>query len=718
MQNSTFPETEDVERLLSLQHGDRGFFVVALYAFIECYLRKRYALSYDEARFGDLVNRLVEDIQSERYVPKTEYNCLNALPQDIYNANKVRHNYEQISVEEVRASIYLFAAFARTVGIYRVGELSALDRNLEDWKDRKSARELSRELEKAAARITELTAANRNLSGGVEELSRLRDTLAHLEAENDRISRELTGYRGRSEDRDKKNQELRKKNYEDGERVRKEMASLRAKIAELADAREYLDALSRVTVYTRTRLDFEKSLVRLTAEQEKVLSQIRLNRDFLVKGSAGTGKSLVLIKALEKALAERDGKLGIDPPETMVLLTYTKSLVAYTRYVSSLLNIDDPGELICTADSFMIARFHELVPGGTVTFAFDDDLLSAFVPPDGSGLSPKDLYAEAESFIWANMITEEEYVGKVIARTGMKKPIREDARKGVWDAIERAGSTLRERNRWTRSLAALCVIERSEMIPDASRVDYVFIDEAQDLPAVMLAALKRAARRSVILAGDSDQAIYQNGFSFRRAGIDIAGRSRVLRTNFRNSIQLHDFAERYRKTIPGMDGENGSDAFRYGVPPELTRSSTTGELYERLFQKLQLCLKYLSYDSENICIIAPTKDHLDHVAAELKERFDLPAAIIKDDSFRFEDKGVVRLSTMHSSKGLDFPVVLFLLDHRPRLATIYDDDAVERMTRNLVYVSITRAMEQLHVFTLESTGSKAILDLEEAFKEG
>ena len=59
-----------------------------------------------------------------------------------------------------------------------------------------------------------------------------------------------------------------------------------------------------MTVYTRTRLDFERSLVRLTAEQSKVLAQIKLNRDFLVKGSAGTGKSLVLIKALEKALAD------------------------------------------------------------------------------------------------------------------------------------------------------------------------------------------------------------------------------------------------------------------------------------------------------------------------------------------------------------------------------------------------------------------------------
>jgi len=715
MKNTDLPTTEDTERLLSLQNSDRGFFVLALYSFIEGYLRKRYGLQYEDARFSDLIELFIRDLNGSMYVSSENFGCLKDLSRNIANANKVRHNWQQLSIEELRASIYQFKRFAELSDFYSIGQLSTLDRNLDDWMNRKSNRDLRRELEDSAAAIRELSKTNKSLSLQVVEYDRLRDTLAHLEAANASISRELDDLKSRTSVKDKKYDELRKEKFAEQERVRKEIGALKEKGAELADARKYLEALSRVTVYTRTRLDFERTLLRLSVEQEKVLEQIRLGKDFLIKGSAGTGKSLVLIKALEKALSRRTESLGLEEQESVVLLTYTRSLVAYTRYISSLLKIGDPSDIILTADSFLIRKFRKIAPQGSVVFA-RDDVLSCFDHATDAGLSDKDLYAEAETFIWANMITEEEYVTRFVPRTGMKKPIRAEQRKLVWTAAALAAKRLEEAGTWTKSLAALRIVRSAADIADADRSDYVFIDEAQDLPAVEIAAIKKFARRSAILAGDADQSIYQSGFSWRRAGIDIAGRARILHTNFRNTVQLHEFAERYRKTIPGMDGENSSDAFRFGIPPEWSSAKTTEDLYEQILQKVQVCLKYLEYDPENICIIAPKADHLARLAAEVHARFDIPAAVIKDDQFRFEDRGVIRLSTMHSSKGLDFPVVLFLLDHRPHGLGPYDEETTDRMTRNLIYVSITRAMEQLHVFTLEDADAPAILDLVNAVK--
>jgi hypothetical protein len=59
------------------------------------------------------------------------------------------------------------------------------------------------------------------------------------------------------------------------------------------------------------------------------------------------------------------------------------------------------------------------------------------------------------------------------------------------------------------------------------------------------------------------------------------------------------------------------------------------------------------------------------------------------EEFSFRPAGRIRISTLHSSKGLDFPVVLLYLPclHRRKA---YDEQQTERLLRNLVCVGITR----------------------------
>ena len=80
------------------------------------------------------------------------------------------------------------------------------------------------------------------------------------------------------------------------------MQGLTSAASALSSASKYLETVGSLTSYTRTRLDFERDITRLTPEQQDVLDSISLTNDFLIKGGAGTGKTLVLIKALEKAV--------------------------------------------------------------------------------------------------------------------------------------------------------------------------------------------------------------------------------------------------------------------------------------------------------------------------------------------------------------------------------------------------------------------------------
>jgi superfamily I DNA/RNA helicase len=88
----------------------------------------------------------------------------------------------------------------------------------------------------------------------------------------------------------------------------------------------------------------------------------------------------------------------------------------------------------------------------------------------------------------------------------------------------------------------------------------------------------------------------------------------------------------------------------------------------------------------------------------LQERFERAALELEDlsrEEFSFDSTGRIRVSTLHSSKGLDFPVVLLYLPYLHRRKTC-DEEHTERLLRNLVYVGITRAMDNVNVFTLDS----------------
>ena len=451
-----------------------------------------------------------------------------------------------------------------------------------------------------------------------------------------------------------------------------------------------------------------------------MLRQITLAKDFLVKGSAGTGKTLVLLKAIEKAKGLASGDQGLlDLPDlagSVALLTYNNTLVRYDQYVGDILCGQNPADRVCTADSFLYEKLRLVDPD----FRVDYDLareLAAEHPVDG--LSERELATEVDGFIWGNDLTFAEYVEEGIERRGMKRPLNRQQRAAVWRSAEAMERAMRERKVLARCLAARVVALEAEARPEDAAmrsVDYTFIDEVQDLPVAVLRALRACTRKCAVLAGDADQSIYQAGFTFRRAGIDVGGLSKILRTNFRNTVQLHQAAERFRAACPGMDGENQPEAFRDGPPPELFMAPTSEGLREVLLQRVDLFLVRLGYDPENLCVVAPTDNDLKALKRALEER-GYAVSDIRDREFVFSTAGTIRLSTLHSVKGLDFPVVLLYL---PRLHLGdggHDEETAERLHRNLVYVALTRAMDHLNVFLPEETESAVLRDLGGCFGE-
>jgi DNA helicase IV len=165
-------------------------------------------------------------------------------------------------------------------------------------------------------------------------------------------------------------------------------------------------------------------------------------------------------------------------------------------------------------------------------------------------------------------------------------------------------------------------------------------------------------------------------------------------------VPIHDVTEAYRKLSGLEDEEAGATvAFREGPVPELYTAPTRQDLMRLLLRKASLFIERLGYDPENLAVLAPTKTDLAAIG-DMLGHAGYQHANIRDDDFSFKHEKTIRLSSLHSSKGLDFPVVLLFLPSLPP-RTEYDGKTGETLVRNLIYVAMSRAMDNLNVFTLE-----------------
>ena len=106
---------------------------------------------------------------------------------------------------------------------------------------------------------------------------------------------------------------------------------------------------------------------------------------------------------------------------------------------------------------------------------------------------------------------------------------------------------------------------------------HAVIDEAQDLgvPELrMLAVITPNGPDALFFAGDLGQRIFQEPFSWKALGVDIRGRSRTLKVNYRTSHQIRQAADRLMpKIVQDVDGNEqdrrGTVSVFNGPDPEI-----------------------------------------------------------------------------------------------------------------------------------------------------
>ena len=701
-----------LDRLTRLMGTDEGFYILALHAFVEYFLR--YEKRYGEGpTFPELTWMFREELlhdHGEEFVDGLY--CLGRLGKQHLLTNRVRHAFERMDAEEAAAATHLFATFCRLAGLDSFQQVRLLEKSLAIWSTRSSALESAAVIRGMQEEIRRLQERSRGMLEQRREYEELKEKLEQAQRRLADSDRDMRQAREAEQHRKERLDALRRERNT----LIQERDGLLARMEGYQELERYLRYLGRLSIYTRTRMDYEQSISQLTPEQEQIVSSLNPARGILIRGGAGTGKSLVLIECLRRYLSQKQLPLG--EQASVVLVTFTRALAGYSRYIAAIKAMRLPPEIISTVDGLFFRKLQRICPEAK----YDFELLEAWVTAERTPafFSPEELASELENFLFAEGITEKEYLQEIVPRTGMRRRLSAQQRQVVWQIRQRMAAEMEESRTYTKNYGRLKVLEYLQSHPEdrgIRDIDVLFLDEVQDLNPVALRALRELTRGAMIMAGDGEQSIYSCRSPFRRSGISLRGATRILKTNFRNTIQVYGLADRFRRrSLAAAASEAPADAgadeatdapaeaarpfpFREGPPPELYTARSVEELQLLLLEKIRVFLEELGYDAENLCILVPRKCEIEPLRRVL-EKAGLELEAIREEQFSFRSTGKLRVSTLHSSKGLDFPVVLLYLPYLP-WRQAYDDAQTERLLRNLLYVGITRAMDNVNAFILE-----------------
>jgi superfamily I DNA/RNA helicase len=300
-----------------------------------------------------------------------------------------------------------------------------------------------------------------------------------------------------------------------------------------------------------------------------------------------------------------------------------------------------------------------------------------------------------------------------VARLGRKTRLPEAQRKVLWSIFERVRAGLNSQNLITEAclFTTLAGVFAQGKTPT---FDFAVVDEAQDIGVAhlrFLAAMGADRPNALFFAGDLGQRIFQQPFSWKSLGVDIRGRSRTLRVNYRTSHQIRAQADRLLgPAVTDVDGnsEDRSDTVSVfdGPPPMIRMLKSEREETSTVAGWLAEQLQAGVLPAE-VGVFVRSAAQL-HRATAAAQEAGLPYRVLDENSTVAADH--ISISTMHLAKGLEFRAVVVMacddevIPLQERIETVGDDADLQEVydtERHLLYVACTRARDALLVTSVE-----------------
>ena len=425
-----------------------------------------------------------------------------------------------------------------------------------------------------------------------------------------------------------------------------------------------------------------------------------------IVGSAGTGKTIV---ALHRAV-----RLAKEHGEAKVLLTtFNERLVENLQDKINVLADGETQERIRVSTLLDVAIEESELEGISINLISESELsaiIDACVADAQINLSAEFVAEEWELIVDAWGVDDlETYLN--LPRLGRRVRLAASKREEAWQVFESIRERLSQAGKATKA-QLLNKLATSIAEGQARSYDFVVVDEAQDLSVdelTLLAAMAGKKPNGLFFAGDIGQRIFRPPFPWKATGVEIQGRSRTLRLNYRTTEQIRRSSDLLLPvTLTESDGNeerrDGVVSLFDGRTPEI--QTFEGEEAEEAA---------LSQWTQSLFADGITSDEIAFLgrSADMVERCRRSKRMLGDVATGIE------CMEMHDAKGLEFRAIAIVgcddgvVPDEQRLLTAKDEAALDEIIateRHLLYVAFSRARERVW---LSSSGapSEFISDL-------
>lgn len=442
-----------------------------------------------------------------------------------------------------------------------------------------------------------------------------------------------------------------------------------------------------------------------------------------VTGGAGTGKTVVALHRARHLVRLPDWK----PKDKVLFTTFTKNLA-----------LDLAVQLKTLCSKIEVNR---------IQVVNIDAWLATFVRQNGGGRevaypgapgSPYELCWEAalerrptsidlpESFYrseWEEVVLPNHCMSSrdyfQAPRTGRGQALSRAQRRDIWPVFEEMRAQLQLRDLMTVEDACDFAERVIREAHPSGLYRAVIADEIQDFKPDMLKLLRALAldvskletpiEGDLFLVGDPHQRIYVKPVAFSSCGIQIRGRSKKLRVNYRTTDEIRKTAESVyaRGAVDDMEGgtaeKTGYASLRHGAAPEVFAADSFDAECDWIADRAKALANdpNVPLDYSEMCVVLRTRSDVERYEAALANR-GIAVCSLKPESADDPELKGLRTATMHRVKGLEFKAVfvagmnegVFPLP-APKGADAPARRHHERLEKALFYVSASRASRRL-----------------------
>lgn len=453
----------------------------------------------------------------------------------------------------------------------------------------------------------------------------------------------------------------------------------------------------------------EKWRVFLHQTQRKIIDK-EYSGPAKVLGAAGTGKTVVAMHRAKRLAAKASDS------ERILFTTFTTNLA--TDIKENLRKICSPEEFrkieVVNLDAWINNYLYKSGYSAKIEYKKISDLWKKAVKIAQVDLPYDPVFYEEE---WNRVVVPQEALSfdkyAKASRKGRGTSLNLQKKILIWKVFE-AYQNLMKKDK-IRDINTATYECRKLLEKDVARPRYasVVVDEGQDFDDAAFRLLRTLAgeehQNDLFIVGDSHQRIYGAHPTLSKCGINVRGRSAVLKINYRTTEEIRKYAFALLNGVKFDDLDEGVDlgdrclSLTHGVNPEVRNFKNANAEFAFLKEEIRK-LQESGVATSAICVVARTKSLVKDYARLFKEAGINSYEIKRDKADDRGDDGI-RVATMHRVKGLEFQYVFAAAVNNKVIPNPEALDKTDKVSeaesiaseKCLLYVALTRAQKGAYI---------------------